>query len=107
MDLKLFFQKVRETEESLKQDFVVTISLDTPDGGKAGVFTEVNKRIAARAIVEGKARLATEKETAAYRTEVLESARAQEEQALAGQVRLSVIPESELKALRSSIKQVK
>ena len=37
---------------------MVVISLETPDGGKAGVPTEVSRRNAARLIVEGWAELA-------------------------------------------------
>ena len=56
MDLKLYYQKIRDLERDLKADYAVVVSLETPDGGKAGVRTEVPARTAAKMIVEGRAR---------------------------------------------------
>ncbi len=107
MDLKVFFQKIRETEDSIAEPAVVTVSLSTPDGGKAGVFTEVPRLVAARAIVENRARLATEEESLEHRAGVAAALAAFEERRLAGQARFSVIAESDLKALRSPAKPAK
>ena len=38
MQLKTYYKDIRETEESIAEEFPVVISLSTPDGGKAGVF---------------------------------------------------------------------
>jgi hypothetical protein len=107
MDMKEFFQDVRRIEESIRGESVVIVSLQTKDGGKAGVLNEVAKKIAARTIAEAKARLATEEEAEGYRADVAESLRAAAEQNMANQVRLSIIPESDLRALRSSMKPAK
>lgn len=107
MDMKEFFREVRRIEESIEGDTVITVSLQTKDGGRAGVVNEVSKKIAARTIAESKARIANEEEAQAYRAEVAEALRVVAEQNMANQVRLSVIPESDLRALRSSIKPSK
>ena len=66
MDLRVFFQKVRETEKNISTEHVVVMSLETSDGGRPGQLTEVSRAVAARLIVEGRARLATGEETARY-----------------------------------------
>ena len=62
MDLRMFYQKMRKLEQEITAPHVVVISAETPDGGKAGVQTEVTREMAARLIVEGRARLATSEE---------------------------------------------
>ena len=37
MDLKLYYQKIRELERGFKAAFPVVVSRETPDGGVAGV----------------------------------------------------------------------
>ena len=66
MDLRGYYSKVRECEAALPSPQVVVVSLATPDGGKPGVLTEVPTPIAARMIVEGSARQATEAETVGF-----------------------------------------
>ncbi len=62
MDLRSYYRRIRETEESIDSDEVVIVSLATPEGGKAGVRTEAPRAIAARQIAEGRARLANDEE---------------------------------------------
>lgn len=62
MDLKNYFRKIREVELSIAEPHTFVISLETPDGGRAGLVTEVPREIAARMIVEGFAAIATKAE---------------------------------------------
>jgi len=66
MDLRQFFKKTREVEISILEQFPVVTSLETGDGGRPGVLSEVPRYQAARMIVEGKARLASEDEKQTY-----------------------------------------
>src|SRR5262245_25989488 len=59
MNLRSYYQKIRELAESLEPGDVWVESLATPDGGKPGVFTQVSRQLAAKLIVDGRARLAT------------------------------------------------
>jgi hypothetical protein len=59
MDLKGYYQKVKEIEAKIEELFTVIVSLETGDGGKGGTQTEVSRSLAARMVVEGIARLAT------------------------------------------------
>lgn len=58
MDLKAYFRKVREIESTIEGDYAIVVSLETSDGGRPGQMTEVTKQVAARLIMDGKARLA-------------------------------------------------
>ena len=63
MDVRIYFQKIRQIEAGIVSPHAVVVSLDTGDGGKAGAMTEVSRSMAAQLVVETKARLATEEET--------------------------------------------
>ena len=80
MDLRAFFQKVRKLESSIATPHVIVVSLETPDGGKPDQMTEVTRESAATVIVEGKARLATDEESARYYGSMLEAQSKREQQ---------------------------
>ncbi|MBL8179946.1 MAG: hypothetical protein JNK48_35025 [Bryobacterales bacterium] len=82
MDVKQYFQRVRELAMQLPGEEVVIKSLPTPNGGKAGILTEVNRQTAAKQIIDGNAVLATEKESTEYYSE-MEAKRQIAERALA------------------------
>lgn len=67
MDVRAYYQKIRKMEAELPERFVVIVSRETPDGGKAGVMTEVARSLAAKLIVEDQARLASPEETTQFR----------------------------------------
>jgi hypothetical protein len=58
MDLRGYYQKIREVEATIADAYAVIVSLETPDGGKAGTQTEVPRSLAAKMIVSGMAKLA-------------------------------------------------
>jgi hypothetical protein len=101
MDLRAYYRKIREVEGQLSADEVVVVSHETADGGVAGVKTEVPRRLAAKLLVEGKARLATEEEAEEYRKELKEAHRKAQEVAAASKVQIAVISENELRTYRS------
>jgi hypothetical protein len=97
MNLKVYYQKLRQIEASLAEAYVVVMSLATPDGGKAGVATEVPRGIGARMIVEGSARLAEEAEAAEFRARNEETRQAAEQAALANRIQVTVLSGAEPK----------
>jgi hypothetical protein len=105
MDLKVFYQKVRQVEATLLDAHVIVVSLDTPDGGRAGVPTEAGRAVAARMIVEGKARLATPEEATAFRTQVATAKRAADQAASASRMQVTVISDADLRAVKGSGKK--
>lgn len=70
MDVKQYFQRVRELAAQIPADAVVIKSIATTNGGRAGVMTEVNRYTAAKQVIDGNAVLATEDESAAYHHEM-------------------------------------
>jgi hypothetical protein len=73
MDLRVFYQKIRILEQEIGDPHVVVVSLETPDGGKPGVKTEVSRENASRMIVEGRARLATKSEVEDYYLDLIDA----------------------------------
>jgi hypothetical protein len=66
MELRNYFQKIKQVESTIAELFTLVVSLETGDGGKAGTFTEVSRSLAAKLIVNGLARLADAAERQAY-----------------------------------------
>jgi hypothetical protein len=100
MDLRHYYEKIRAVEAKIDEEFALVVSNATADGGKAGTFTEVAKRLAARLIVEGLARLATEVEKKLFHEEMAEARRVAEQEAATSRVQLAVLSTSELERLR-------
>ncbi len=105
MDLKVFYQKVRQLEAQLPDEDVIVISQETPDGGRAGVANEVSKGVAAKMIAEGRARLATTDEADGFRERTAEAKRAADQLAAAGRMQITVISDSDLRALKGNGKK--
>jgi len=102
MDLRHYYQKIRETESKIVDSFAVVMSLETADGGKPGILTEVSPKVAAKMVVDGIARLASVEETQRLREQQAEAQRMAEQAASVGRVQLSVLPTSELERLRAA-----
>jgi ribosomal protein L9 len=101
MDLKLYYQKIRDTESKITEAFPVVVSNETPDGGKAGVLTEVTPGIAAKMLVEGSAHLATPEEANAFRAAQAEAKRVADQEAAAAKLQFTVLSTAELNMLKS------
>ena len=93
MDLKIFYQKMREVEAAIAEDPTLVVSLETSDGGKPGLVSEVRRAVAARLLVEGRARLTDENEAAEYRTRTKAARLRLEQEAKTQQVQFSFISE--------------
>lgn len=97
MDLREYYQKIRETEQKLTGSSVVVVSTQTPDGGKEGVRTEVPKHIAAKMLVEGRARLASDVEAREFAEQKLEAKQLADEIAAASRMQVTVVASNELR----------
>ena len=100
MDLKLYYQKIRNLEQDLMHNCAVVISLETPDGGTAGVKTEVTARIAAKMIVEGRARPASIEEAQEFHEQKVEAKRVADQREASKRMQITVVSESDLRALK-------
>ena len=101
MDVRVYFEKVRQVEATIDAPFVIVISLETGDGGVAGTVCEVSRRQAAKLIVEHRVRLATAEESADFCARQDEMRQAAEEELASSRVQVSVISDSDLRELRA------
>jgi hypothetical protein len=103
MDLRVYYQKIRDCEARIEPDFPVVKSKETADGGKMGTLTEVPRRLAAKLIVDGMAELASDAEIEKLRSDVLKAKQAAEASAaVAAAMQLSLVPKQELDMLRAN-----
>lgn len=107
MDLKLYYQKIRDTESKIPDVFPIVVSQETDDGGKAGSCAEVTRAVAAKMITEGTVRLADTAEAKAYREARAEAKRLADEEAEVAKVHVTVVPNSELVKLAGGSKKEK
>jgi|SRR5450631_3637008 hypothetical protein len=102
MDLQVYYQKIRDFAATIREAFPVVVSLETADGGKSGVISEVAARLAAKLVVEGTARLAIPEEAEAFRQLQAEAKRLADQEAAVAKVQLTVLSTDELKRLKGN-----
>jgi hypothetical protein len=107
MDLQAYYQKIRDMESKITDEFPLLVSVETSDGGKGGTKTEVPRRLAAKLLVEGQARLASKDELKAHREMLAEAKRLAERAAAAERVQLTVLSSTELERLRGEARSSK
>jgi len=107
MDLKLYYQKIRETQAQIATLHAVIVSHETPDGGKPGQKTEVSAALAARMVVEGRAHLASAEEAAEFRQALVDAKQAADEAAEAGRVQVTLVPTADLNRLKNAARGAK
>jgi hypothetical protein len=100
MDLRSYYKKVREADAMLVGQHFVMVSMETSEGGKAGVLTEAPRGIAAKLIAESRARVATEEEARDFHATHEEARTVREQDEAAKRVQVMVIPAHELKKQR-------
>ena len=107
MDLRVYYQKIRDYEAAIPDAYAVVVSLPTGDGGKEGVISEVTRRVAAKMLAEGSALLATAAQVKTYQEQNAIAAKAAQEAAAAGRVEVTVVTSDDLRKLRSGSKSAK
>jgi len=96
MNLKSYYQRIREFESSIIEPFVVLVSHETPDGGKEGLLTEVPKAVAAKMIADGRGRLASEEAAREFQEKKAEAKRTAETETAANRMQVTLVPTAEL-----------
>lgn len=105
MNLKSYFQKIHEYEASIVEPFVVMISQETSDGGKEGLLTEVSKAVAAKMIVNGQGRLASEEATREFQERKAQAKRDADTEATANRMQVTLVPTADLMKTRRPVKE--
>lgn len=106
MDVRQYYRKIREVEADLHETYPLVISLETSDGGKAGLVTEVSRELAAKMIVEGRVMVADERERELYRQQQVIKKRASDKAELARRVQVAIITDPDLQSQISGKKAV-
>ena len=93
MDLRTYYQRIRELTAQLTEEYVAVVSSVTNDGGKAGVITEVTRHNAAHLVVDLRARLATTEEAEQFRLDKQEKVLEADRLASVSRLQVTVVPE--------------
>lgn len=91
MDLRAYYSKIREIELEIAEEFPVVVSVDTVDGGRGGVLTEVTRRIAAKMIADGRARLGDDSERGEFLERKLEAKKSADQIASSSRMQVTVL----------------
>jgi hypothetical protein len=97
MDLKQYFKKLKDTESSIEEPYLLIVSLETTDGGKAGAVIEVSRPEAAKAMVEGRAVRASNEQKEAYLKLEAERKKSAEKTELSRRLQIAIISDSDLR----------
>ncbi len=100
MNVRVYYQKIREAEAGITAAYPIVVSRETADGGKAGVLTEVPRRVAAKLLVEGLASLASREDADEFRSKQAQAKHALDEAAAASRVQLTVVSTAELERMK-------
>ena len=101
MDLRLYYQKIRDAAAKIEDEFPVVLSRETGDGGKEGTLTEVPRRIAAKMVVEGLAHVVSPAQKQAFRNAQAEAKRVLDQLEAAAQVHVTVLSSSDAERLKN------
>jgi hypothetical protein len=107
MDLRAYYQKIRDMEAKIAEPFPVIESCETPDGGTAGRLTEVTPALAAKLIVEGAAQLAKKADAVEFREARAHAKQAADEAAAAAKVQMTFLPMAEWNRIQDAGKRAK
>jgi hypothetical protein len=99
MDLRAYYQKIREIENKIIDRFPVVVGIDPHNAGKPGVCTEVSRSLAAKMLAEGSAREATPEETKTFRKAQADAIRTALEADAAKLVQFKVVSVDEVRKL--------
>lgn len=101
MDVRQYFRKLREIESMIVEEFPVIVSLETSDGGRAGVASEVSRLNAARMIAEGRATLADNAIKTEYHARQVAERDAVEAADMARRVQVAIVDHAALAQIKT------
>jgi hypothetical protein len=98
MDLRQYFKKIKDTELSIEEPYLLIVSLETADGGKPGAVVEVSRQEAAKSLVENRAIRASNEQKEAYFKLEAERKKSAEKAELSRRLQIAIISDSELRS---------
>jgi hypothetical protein len=98
MDVKQYYRKIRELEASLTDEYPIIVSIETADGGKGGLLSEVSRSNAARLIIEGRAQLATKDQMEDFYNQQAAARKLAERTEISKRIQVAIVSDPELQA---------
>jgi hypothetical protein len=105
MNLRTYYQRIRDIENTLVEPFVVLESNETADGGKEGLLTEVPRQVAAKMIADGRAHLAAEQAVREFHQNKAEAKRAADQEAITNKMQMVFVPAADIVKTKRSAKE--
>ena len=102
MDVKQYYRKIRELEASLTDEYPIVVSVETADGGKGGLLSEVSRGNAARLMVEGRAQLANKEQIEQFHNEQAAARKLAERAEISKRIQVAIVSDPELQASLTS-----
>jgi hypothetical protein len=102
MDVRQYYRKLREVESTIAEPYLLVTSMETSDGGKSGIVSEVSREQAAKLIVEGRVTLSTEVEGKIYFAKRTAEKKAFEKAEMARRLQVTIVSAPEEKELKVS-----
>jgi hypothetical protein len=102
VDVRQYFRKLREVEAAIPEQFACVTSLENPDGGKAGVVSEVTRELAAKLVVEGRAILSSDSEIKDFFARHATQKLAYEKAEMANRLQVTIVSDPETGVLSGS-----
>jgi len=102
MDVRQYYRKLREVEAGIKEPCVRVTSLETSDGGKPGIVSEVSREQAAKLIIEGRVTLSTDGEEKAFFGKQTADKKAFEKADMARRLQVTIVSAPEEKEPKAS-----
>jgi len=99
VDLRQYFRKLEQIEAAMIEAYQVVVSLETADGGKPGLISEVSRANAAKLLVEGRAVLATEEQKEQFASAQQAAKEAAEQLEMARRLQVAILSEADLARL--------
>jgi hypothetical protein len=106
MDVRQYYRKLREIESNITEAYVLVTSLETSDGGKPGVVSEVSREQAAKLIVEGRVTLSTDGERKAFFEKRTADKKAFEKADMARRLQVTIVSAPEEKESKVSVSAI-
>jgi hypothetical protein len=100
VDLRQYFRKLQELEAAMVESDQTVVSLETPDGGKTGMISEVSRANAAKLITEGRAVLASQEQKEEFAEGQRAARQAAEQAEMARRLQVTIVSEADLARLQ-------
>jgi hypothetical protein len=106
MDVRQYYRKLREIESGIAEPYVLVTSLETSDGGRPGIVSEVSREHAAKLIVEGRVTVSTDAERKTHVAKQVADKKAFEKAEMARRLQVTIVSAPEETALKSNATNV-